>query len=104
MLSPPWDKFEFNWSFVQDVMLNVLGFVPFGFLIMATLLKAKHRYHRYDVLIAAMLCFLVSMSIEAGQAWMPSRSSHMLDLMLNTLGGVIGIRILQYTAVRLEEN
>jgi glycopeptide antibiotics resistance protein len=39
------------------------------------------------------LCFLLSLAIELAQAWIPSRSSQMLDLMLNTLGGATGVAL-----------
>jgi glycopeptide antibiotics resistance protein len=38
-----------------------------------------------------LVCGAISLTIELAQAWIPSRSSQMLDLILNTLGGGIGV-------------
>jgi glycopeptide antibiotics resistance protein len=36
---------------------------------------------------------MLSLGIELAQAWIPSRSSQMLDLALNTMGGAIGVAL-----------
>jgi glycopeptide antibiotics resistance protein len=41
-------------------------------------------------LISVSVCLTVSLFIEVFQAWVPSRSSSSLDLMLNGFGGWLG--------------
>jgi glycopeptide antibiotics resistance protein len=45
------------------------------------------------MLITMALCFAISLSIEIVQAWLPSRSSQTLDVILNTTGALIGAMI-----------
>ena len=71
-------------------------FIPFGFVLSATLIKLGGTFEKNDVLITVVLCFTLSLFIEIVQAWIPSRSSSMLDLILNTLGALIGAIILSF--------
>jgi hypothetical protein len=89
-LSLTWSILNFNRSFIKDIILNLVGFIPFGFFLSATLIKLGGTFGKNDVLITVVFCFTVSLIIEIVQAWIPSRSSHMLDLILNTLGALIG--------------
>jgi len=56
----------------------------------ATFVKAGSIFERHSILLTVILCFAVSLAIEIVQAWVPSRSSDSIDLMLNTLGGFSG--------------
>ncbi len=89
-LAPPWHWFEFNRSLIQDIIVNLVGFIPFGFVLTATLIKLGGTFEKHGVIIAVALCFSVSLLIEIVQAWIPSRSSAGLDLVLNTFGALIG--------------
>ncbi len=104
VLSLPWEDMRWDGAFWKDVALNLLGFVPLGFFLSA--LRAdfgRAASRRRDLLFCAGLCFALSLGIELAQAWMPSRSSQVLDLMLNTLGGAIGV-VLQRAHQRRREN
>jgi hypothetical protein len=101
ILSPTWSKFKFNRSFIIDIVLNLVGFIPFGFVLSATLIKLGGTFEKNDVLITVVLCFTLSLFIEIVQAWIPSRSSHMLDLILNTLGALIGAIIYRFFIVQI---
>ncbi len=93
ILTPPWQGFEFNRSLIQDIIVNLVGFIPLGFIFTATFVQAGSKH---DVLLTVALCFTLSLSIEIIQAWMPSRSSDLLDLILNTLGGLLGAKIFYF--------
>jgi VanZ like family len=90
-LALPWKNFTFNRWFINDVALNVFGFIPLGavFFAWVLLLKASSRKTAGGLVLAA--CFLLSLAIEIAQAWMPNRTSSLLDVALNTLGALIGI-------------
>jgi len=90
ILSFSWSSLTFNAEFFEDVMINLIGFIPLGFFLKATFVKAGGSYERHGILITVVLCFFVSLFIEIYQAWIPSRSSDVLDLALNTLGGGVG--------------
>lgn len=89
--SPFWsdpDGWKLGWRDREDVVLNFAGFVPFG-LVLAALLGKKRRWVM-TLLLAGGIGFILSLTIETMQAWMPSRTSSVLDLTLNTAGTILG--------------
>ena len=64
--------------------------MPFAFILCATLASVGGAFEKHGVLITVAFCFLVSLTLEILQTWMPSRSSSMPDLVFNTLGGWMG--------------
>jgi hypothetical protein len=102
-LSTPWQKFELNQSFLQDVAINIVGFIPFGFFLCALLQNIGGSFDRHSYLFTVFLCLILSLFIEIIQASMPSRSSQMLDVILNTLGGFLGAIINRFS-YRLSPN
>ncbi len=100
ILASAWDGLTLNRSSIQDIIINLLGFIPLGFFLTATLMKRGGWYEKQGILITIALCFMISLIIETAQAWMPSRSSQMLDLMLNTLGSLIGAVIYRLFLLR----
>lgn len=84
-------QFEVNSSFYNDVVLNLFGFIPFGF-VMGILLLFRSKVK----LLAISTCSsaAVSLCIEFTQTWMPSRNSSLLDFLLNLGGGFIGALLL----------
>ena len=101
ILSPTWSLFKLNRSFIKDFVLNLVGFIPFGFILSATLFKLGGTFEKNNVLITVVLCFTLSLIIEILQAWIPSRDSNILDLILNTLGALIGTIIYRFFIVRI---
>jgi len=91
VLAPPWQGFGFNRSFIADMIINYFGFIPFGFILFATLIRFGGAFEKHGVLMTVAFCFSVSLALEILQAWIPSRDSHMRDLLLNTLGGWSGV-------------
>jgi hypothetical protein len=96
ILAPPWNNFNFNRGFIMDAIINLIGFIPFAFILSAILVGAGGALEKRAVLITVAFCFLVSLTLEILQAWMPSRSSSLLDLMLNTIGGWTGAFIYRF--------
>ena len=96
ILSSEWTGFKFNRSMSEDNILNLLGFIPFGFIFAATLMKFGGTFDKHYFFITVSFCFAVSLIIEILQAWLPSRSSSMPDLIFNTLGALIGAVILRF--------
>jgi hypothetical protein len=99
ILSPPWIGFELNKSSIQDILLNLVGFIPLGFILAATLSQNNGVFKQHAVLMTVVFCFIVSLTIEVLQAWMPSRSSQMMDLMLNTVGALIGAMVCRFLSL-----
>jgi VanZ family protein len=76
--------------FHQDTIINLLGFVPFGFMVCLRLLSMGKFSPRGCLFFAATLGFAVSLAIELTQVWLPGRDSSLLDLTTNTMGSAIG--------------
>jgi VanZ family protein len=76
--------------FRQDVLLNLLGFVPLGALLAH---MGRKRMSGSPLRCFAAVCgagALLSLGIELGQAVLPSRYSSFLDLLLNMAGTALG--------------
>lgn len=93
VLGLPWDNVRWGRPFWIDVAVNLLGFIPLGFFLSALREDFCGSFSKRNFLACIGLCFMLSLGIELAQAWIPSRSSQMLDLALNTMGGAIGVAL-----------
>lgn len=86
--------FEFLWApwpryyRVSDLVLNGLGFLPLGFLLVAALPNRWPVARRAALAVPA--CAALSLSLEVLQNTLPTRVSSNLDLAFNTLGALLG--------------
>ena len=90
ILSPTWTGSRINRNYFMDVFINIIGFIPLGFVLSAMLIEINVASKKAIVLMAVASCFILSLTIEIIQAWIPTRSSSMLDLMSNTGGALMG--------------
>jgi VanZ family protein len=88
-LRPFWETFHPTWRYCGDVLVNIAGFIPFGFLFCAYFSLAG-RIKR-PALVAILLGFAVSLTIESVQAFLPTRVSDTADVITNTLGTCFGV-------------
>jgi len=94
-LEPVWKPFRSRWDgwmtrgYWSDVVVNVAGFIPFGFFfaLWFSLAPGVARPR----LMALLLGFTISLAIETLQYFLPTRDSSMTDLLTNTMGTAIGI-------------
>ncbi len=91
-----WEQLNFDSRFIRDIIINFAGFIPLGFVLIATFVKVGGSLKKYGILITLVLGFTVSLAIEFLQAWIPSRSSDILDLVFNTLGTLLGVMIYRF--------
>jgi len=90
----PWhDDFQWNRSFFQDVTVNIVGFIPFGFFCAGLLIKARRSTMSAVYMITVLLGFVFSLSIELLQVYLPTRDSSLLDLICNVAGTLFGVVI-----------
>ncbi len=94
-LSAPWPRYYR----VNDMVLNVLGFVPLGFLIVPALPRGLRL--AACVVVALALCFGLSLSLETLQNYLPTRVASNVDLGFNTLGALIGALLGAWLGPRL---
>lgn len=87
-LAPPWKEFSRSWDYVNDVLRNIIGFVPLGFSFCGFLSfgQAKHR----AILFAILLGAATSFGVEILQAFIPYRESGLTDVITNTVGTAAG--------------
>lgn len=90
ILMAPWRMGGRQWDDNMDEVVNFIGFWPLGFLLAAALDHSR-RYKKYYWPAAILAGCLFSLAIEIGQAWIPSRTSSMLDLILNTAGTAVAV-------------
>lgn len=88
LLVRPWKEFHSRWSYWVDVGINIAGFIPFGFCFRALFAKIEKVKRATAITIA--LGFVVSLTIEVLQAFLPTRDSGMTDLITNTFGTAMG--------------
>jgi VanZ family protein len=98
-LTPFWQEFRPTWGYLNDVLVNIGGFVPFGFFCCAYLSLAGRMKKPW--LVTILLGFLVSLTIEVTQAFLPTRGSGTTDLITNTFGTCCGVWFYRITPWRI---
>jgi VanZ family protein len=71
-----------------DVVANLLGYIPLGFLVALAMLRSGAG--RWSWPVAAAVPAVLSLVIESVQSYLPMRVPSNLDLVLNAGGAVIG--------------
>ena len=77
-------------TFIRDIVMNLLLFLPWGFLIAARVVQAKRGF-LFALGIATVTGFLLSVAVESAQLFSASRSSSPLDVLLNTVSAFLGV-------------
>lgn len=88
---PPWAYLSAPWSPYWsgfDVWVNVVGYLPLGFLLALALLRSGRR--RLAWLAGLLAPALLSLLMEGLQSYLPQRVPSRLDLLLNAAGGAAG--------------
>jgi glycopeptide antibiotics resistance protein len=100
-LETPWKEFHQDWGYWKNVLINVGGFIPLGYLHCAYLSMAK-QINR-PMLVTIILGASVSLTIEVLQAYLPTRDSGTTDLIMNTPGTILGVMLYRWKAKLLSE-
>ena len=87
-LERPWTEIHATWSYLKDFLINVGGFIPFGFVLSAYFAARRPGLRR--MLLTVILGFATSLTIEVWQSFLPTRFSGMTDLVTNTFGTWVG--------------
>jgi len=77
-------------SDLDDIAINILGFMPFGFIVYSYRRLAKPDGWGRNLVWAVCAGATISLAIELTQAWLPNRTSSINDLFTNTLGTFLG--------------
>jgi VanZ family protein len=90
-LQPFWNEYKSSWSHWADILMNIIGFVPLGFFFCAYLSPMPKI--KQPALVTTAIGFAVSLTIEILQSYLPTRDSGTTDLITNTLGTVLGVKL-----------
>lgn len=77
-----------RYNTLTDLLLNVLGFLPLGFMLGASLRGMVRK--RVGLVVAIILCVLFSAALESAQNYLSSRVASNLDFAANSMGGLVG--------------
>ena len=94
VLATPGRGFKVQWYFVEDVIINILGFVPLGFFLMGLLLVSPGRLSSSPMwagLVVVVVGTGLSLFIEILQVYLPTRDSSLVDVISNTVGTALGV-------------
>ena len=83
---------------VKDVILNIVGFIPFGVVFALLSSKVLNWPPGRACLVTILAGVLISLFIEVVQAYLPTRHSSQSDLICNALGTVIGAAVFYFIA------
>lgn len=83
-LSAPWPPY----ITLEDVLFNIGAYVPLGFLVARALIRKAGN--GAAVVLSALFACATSVAMEAGQMFMPARIPSNVDVLTNSIGGLIG--------------
>jgi VanZ family protein len=83
------DKLE-----LRDILINIVGFIPFGFLLFAYL--SWHTWWNRAAFLTILTGAAMSLTIEVLQVFIPARSSGITDIITNTLGTFLGVLLFRW--------
>jgi len=78
-------------SLNKDLIINVLGFLPFGYLLMSYLLDKNHLKKISAIAVTVLVGAGISLSLEMIQYVIPGRISSLSDWILNCVGTFLGV-------------
>jgi glycopeptide antibiotics resistance protein len=87
---PPWRDFTLTRSYLSDILINIIGFIPLGFFF-SLYLERKGVPSNKILWIVILIGGAVSLSIEIVQIYLPGRSSQLMDVIDNILGSHLGV-------------
>ena len=93
----------FSRANLMDVTVNILGFVPFGFFLVASLRLAKNFSAPGVYGLSLLIGFCLSLAIELAQTYIPTRDSSFKDVFSNTMGTAVGAFLTKYALPTLHK-
>lgn len=98
MLTSPMKEFHPSQGYFEDLLQNIAGFVPLGFVFYSYLVSTRSpgKAMLYTILGAGTLSF----TIEVLQYYIPRRDSGTTDIITNSLGAATGALLARTSAAR----
>jgi VanZ family protein len=89
----PWGRPMNQGIDYDDIVTNVLGFVPFGFCFFLHRRSRSRRGGVRDALVVVFTGAVISLVLETVQFWLGNRDSSLLDVICNTTGTWFGVMV-----------
>ena len=80
----------------QDKLFHALAYGVLGSLLLAAHTLSRDGYSKRQAIISALIASLYGISDEVHQAFIPGRSSEVLDWVADTTGALIAVGLLAY--------
>ena len=90
-----WRDVDWDEGTVKDILVNILGFVPFALCMLMFLTGNRHMSPRQAAFLTVLSGAILSLLIETSQMALPTRTPSSLDLLCNTAGAALGILALR---------
>jgi hypothetical protein len=90
-LALPWRELVGDKPNYRDMVVNVLGFVPFGFCCFLHRSLSERQPLWAAALFAVLAGAAISLLLETVQVWLGNRVSSATDLLCNTFGALLGV-------------
>lgn len=99
LLKAPWNEFYPNLAYLREVFINIAGFIPFGFFFCK--LFSSGQPSQKNIVVTIILGALFSLTIEVLQVYIPMRDSGTTDILTNTVGTALGVKLYQGGALQV---
>ena len=93
MLIRFWRNTDWDERVVADILLNVLGFIPFAYCLLMFLIGNRGMSPNQATFLTVLAGATLSLIIEISQMVLPTRTPSSLDLLCNTLGAALGTMV-----------
>lgn len=99
-LEQPRSEYKYGQDSLKNIVINIAGFVPLGFIFCAYFSLVRRSRHAIGMSI--IVGAAVSVTIEVLQAFLPTRFSGMTDIFTNTVGTAVGACTFAYLGMVCE--
>ena len=90
-----WRDMDWDAGTVKDILVNILGFVPFALCMLLFLAGTTRMSPGQAAFLTILAGAILSLIIETGQIALPTRTPSSLDLLCNTAGAALAILVLR---------